>query len=272
LHGLFGKPWLNLEPLLDVSAFPELDAEITKGLSLVPVLPTGGSLKWMGVTAPWLADDPYVDYGQVIEAMDDDALLELVSLSDDPGRFDRARLRDYRFGDETDNPLSPAQYRYLVYRHGVYFPWKASYHLLSNDKWEDKHSGKGKSFAEEAERVFPKTVAYVKSLPFREIGRCVVFGIHENDHAPAHRDTQPGAEGIAQHISFTPGGERCPKRLYVCGDGGEPKHIVDAPIYWFNDMDWHGVEADPYFRYSVRVDGVLTREFERDLRRLAGLC
>ena len=148
---------------------------------------------------------------------------------------------------------------YLKYRYGVYFPWKVCYHFLENDRWEDKHSGDGKDFEEEARRVFPKTVAFIESLPFKEIGRCVLFGVEANDHAPAHRDSEPGkALSIAQSISFEPRGG---KRFYVCDPEGENKTIVEAPIYWFNDMDYHGVEPDPFFRYSIRVDGVFEDDF-----------
>ena len=42
--------------------------------------------------------------------------------------------------------------------------------------------------------------------------------------------------------------------------------IVDSRAYWFNDMDYHGVLADPFFRYSIRIDGTFTRAFERELR------
>lgn len=268
LIGLFGRPWLDLEPLIDVSCFAALDEEIALGLAQVEVGKTGGSLKWMGVVAPWMRDDPYVDSMHVIERLPEAELARLVALADDPGAFDRARLRDYQFGDETDHPLNAAQMRWLEYRHGVYFPWKVCYHLLENDRWEDKHSGDGKAFEPEAERFFPQTIAFIRALPFREIGRAVIFGLNPNDHAPAHRDTEPGvSERVAQSISFRP---REGKRLYVCADGGEDKRIVDAKIYWFNDMDWHGVEADPYFRYSIRVDGVFERDFERKLRKFAG--
>lgn len=43
--------------------------------------------------------------------------------------------------------------------------------------------------------------------------------------------------------------------------------MVRAPIYWFNDMDYHGVLPDPFFRYSVRVDGVFDPAFVRALEK-----
>jgi len=112
--------------------------------------------------------------------------------------------------------------------------------------------------------VFPKTVAFLESLPFVEIGRCVLFGVEANDHAPAHRDSEPGkALSIAQSISFAP---RKGKRFYVCDPANENKTIVEAPIYWFNDMDYHGVEPDPFFRYSIRVDGIFEDDFLAEIR------
>lgn len=265
LWGVFGQPYVDLSPFVDTTCFPALDREITRGLCEVESEGTGGSLKWMGVVAPWQVDDPYEDLGFVIERMSDEDLRDLVALADDPSAFDPETLREARFGDETDHPLNLRQQRLLAYRHGVYFPWKVCHHLLANDRWEDKHSGEGKEFTDEARRMFPRTVAFIEGLPFEEIGRCVLFGIEANDHAPAHRDSEPGkALTIAQSISFAP---RPNKRLYVCDATGEHKTVIEAPIYWFNDMDYHGVEAAPYFRYSIRVDGVFEHGFLQRLRR-----
>lgn len=266
LHGIWGRPFIDLEPFFDVSLFPALDRELTRGLSEVESSYTGGTLKWMGVVAPWQVDDGYEDAMWAIERMTFPEWRDFVALADDPSAFDPARWREYRFGDETEHPFTRAQERHLQARHGVYFPWKVCYHFLENDRWEDKHSGAGKSFSDEARAVFPQTIAFLQSLPFSEIGRAVLFGLLPDDHAPYHRDTEPGAEAIAQCISFCPGGG---KRLGLRADGeGEPV-IVTPRIYWFNDMDWHGVEPDRRFRYSIRVDGVFEPAFVRDVQRRA---
>lgn len=269
LAGIWGKPWLDLEPFFDTSCFDALDREITRGLCEVETSYTGGTLKWMGVVAPWQMDDGYLDAMHVIENMSFEDWQDLVALSDDPAAFDPGRWREYRFGDETDHPFTQAQLQLLERRHGAYFPWKVCYHLLENDKWEDKHSGEGKDFSEEARAVFPKTVAFVESLPFTEIGRVVIFGMQPNDHAPFHRDTELGAESIAQSISFSPRGN---KRLALRAgpprpDSNDEPVIVGSRVYWFNDMDWHGVLPDPYFRYSIRVDGVFDPAFVREVQR-----
>jgi Rieske 2Fe-2S family protein len=265
LWGIFGQPFLDLGGVLDLSALGALDVEILKGLSQVETTYTGGTLKWMGVVAPWVLDDPYLDAMSVIESLADDELQAFFSLAKDPRQFrlsDRAR---YRFGDETDHPFTRAQERWLSYRHGAYFPWKVCYHLLENDRWEDKHSGAGKRFDDAARELFPETIRFLEALPFSEIGRAVIFGLEPNDHAPLHRDTEPGtALTIPQSISLCP---RADKRFFLQNDERDAPLVVDARAYWFNDMDYHGVLADPFFRYSIRVDGVFVPGFVEKLRK-----
>ena len=264
IWGIFGQPFIDLEEVLDLSGLDEIDVEISRGLSQVETSYTGGSLKWMGVVAPWAMEDGYLDAMHVIEELPDEELEVFFSLSDDPSAFDLARRQSYTFGDETPYPFNRAQQRWLSYRHGVYFPWKVCYHLLENDTWDDKHSGKGKAFAEEAREVFPQTVAFIESLPFAEIGRAVIFGIEPNDHAPLHRDTEPGiALGVPQEITLCPRGD---KRFYLQNHPEDEPLVVEARAYWFNDMDYHGVLDDPFFRYSIRIDGVFRPGFVESLR------
>lgn len=262
LHGIGGLPYVDLAPLLDTAPLAAVDAEIALGLTRVQPSYTGGTLKWMGVCAPPVLRDGYADAMHVIERFSREELARLAALADDPGAFDDGR-GELAFGDETDRPFNKAQMLWLKYRYGVYFPWKVAYHLLENVLWEDKHSGEGKRFRNEARRVFPRTVAFIEGLPFREIGRAVLFGLEANDHAPLHRDTAPGSKppGDVDHsITICPRGD---KRFYLSDPELATKVHVGAQLYWFNDMDWHGVEPDPFFRYSIRVDGVFDPSFAR---------
>ncbi len=263
IWGVFGRPFVDLGGVLDLGALPAIDSEISRGIAHVETTYTGGTLKWMGVVAPWAMDDDYKDAMHAIESLEDSELEVFFSLADDPCALRVSERASYRFGDETEHPLNRAQERWLAYRHGVYFPWKVCYHLLENDRWEDKHSGEGKRFGDEAREVFPETVRYLEALPFAEIGRAVIFGLEPNDHAPLHRDTEPGAAlAVAQSISLCPRGD---KRFFLQNDARDEPLVVDARAYWFNDMDYHGVLADPFFRYSVRVDGVFAKGFAESL-------
>jgi Rieske 2Fe-2S family protein len=278
LHGIGGLPFVDLTPLLDTAPLAAIDAEIALGLTRVQPSYTGGTLKWMGVCAPPVLADGHADAMHVLQRLSPAELACFAALGDAHApaeahvptgdifgpRPDGAPSVAY--GDETDRPFTKAQMLWLKYRHGVYFPWKVAYHFLENERWEDKNSGEGKGFRAEARRVFPLTVAYLEALPFREIGRALVFGLESNDHAPLHRDTVPSSAEIDHCITIAP----CPGKRFYLGDLSQGrhgqlvhKHFIPshARLYWFNDMDWHGVEADPFFRYSIRVDGVFEPDF-----------
>ncbi|MFO0666895.1 MAG: hypothetical protein U0174_23290 [Polyangiaceae bacterium] len=267
IHGVFGKPWLDLLPhlpMLTPSLLHELDAEIRAGLPRVPLGQTGATLKWMGVVAPWQMDDGCIDAMDAIGAMSDAEFETFVSLGDYPRESVK---RGDAFGDETDAPFSTAQIEWLTREHGVYFPWKVCYHLLENDRWEDKHHGAGKSFAPEVNEVFPKSLALIRSLPFREIGRVVIFGVQPGDHAPFHRDSEPSSSfSVAQSISIDPRGD---KGLCLKNAENDDPVMISSHAYWFNDMDYHGILPAPAFRYSLRIDGVFVPSFARDLERKA---
>src|SRR5438045_3546805 len=97
LVGIWGRPYIDLTPYVDTAALAALDEEICLGLAQVELSHTGGSLKWMGVVAPPVHDDPYADYGRVIEGFTREEFARFVSLADDPGAFDLGRWREYRF-------------------------------------------------------------------------------------------------------------------------------------------------------------------------------
>jgi hypothetical protein len=108
-------------------------------------------------------------------------------------------------------------------------------------------------------------IELVKSLPFAEVGRCNIMGLEANDHGTVHHDKSADDKVAADHfISLCPRGD---KRLYLWDEEERRKIMVKPRVYWFNDSDYHGVEPDPFFRYSVRVDGFFRPEFLQRLRR-----
>ncbi len=69
LRGLFGRPFVDLEPYVDTSRFAALHEEICLALTQIPLHFTAGSHKSMGIVPPSLAGDPYADYGHAIAKM-----------------------------------------------------------------------------------------------------------------------------------------------------------------------------------------------------------
>ena len=265
LVGIWDRPFINLEPYLDLAQLASLDEEICYALAQVGTSYTGGSHKAMGIVPPSLAHDPYIDYGQVIRGFSEKEFATFVSLGSDPGAFDARRRHEYEFGEERDHQLTREQMRFLEFKHGVYFPWKVFYELVPGGYWSEKSTSAGKDFTREARLYFPRTVAFVKSLPFQEIGRCTLLGLNANDHGTVHRDGEPEDQTAPdQFITVCPRGN---KRLYLWNEERQEKTHVDGRAYWFNDFDYHGVEAAPHFRYSLRVDGVFTPAFLEQLQR-----
>ena len=265
LVGLFGRPFLNLEPYLDLTRLESLDDEICYALAQVPTSYTGGSHKAMGIVPPSMAADPYIDYGQVIRGFSEEEFATFISLAAEPQAYDPKRRHSYEFGEEREHPLTREQLLFLKFKHGVYFPWKVFYELIPGGYWSEKSTGKGKDFTREARLYFPRTVAFIQSLPFQELGRCTLMGLEANDHGTVHRDGEPEEQTAPdQFITVCPRGN---KRLFLWDEEARRKTPVTGRAYWFNDFDYHGVEADPFFRYSLRVDGVFRPEFLERLQR-----
>jgi hypothetical protein len=262
--GIGGHPFIDLEKYVDVRALEALDEEIALGLAHVPLEVTGGSHKTMGIVPPSLANDPYVDYGQVIRGFSREEFARFVALSDEPEAFDLDAQVDYAFGEEQEFPLSRRQVLYLKFRYGVYFPWQVFYEMIPNLDWEDKSNFEGKDFTDEARRHFPKLVEFVKSLPFRGIGRCNILGLEANHHGTVHQDGDADDPEAEHFVTLCP---RKNKRLFLWDEERKKKTFVVSRAYWFNDHGYHGVEADPFFRYSIRVDGVFEPAFYARIRR-----
>jgi hypothetical protein len=262
IHGIWGRPFIDLAPYLDLSALDLVHEEVCYSLAHVEVEYTGGCHRSMGIVPPSRPADTHGDYVEVLRRLDRREFLAFVSLAEDPGAYDPDRQHEYRFGEEQDTPLTRKQMLYLKYRHGVYFPWKVYYEMIPNLYWDEK--SQGKAFTREARSLFPRTVALVRSLPFAEIGRCNIMGLEANDHGTVHRDGDPQEKpGVDHFITLCPTRN---KRLFLWDDEAQREHAVAGRAYWFNDSDYHGVHADPFFRYSIRVDGVFRPDFLEALR------
>jgi hypothetical protein len=269
LRGLYGRPFLPLEPLLDLGALDAVHEEVCLALAQMPVDYTGGSHRAMGIMPPGREAEALVDYVEVIRGLDDEGFRVFRSLGEgDPDEAEGDPDDRGAWGEERAIPLSRKQMLWLKVRHGVYFPWKGYVELIPNRWWDGKADPRGKRFTRHAEALLPRTLAFVRALPFTHIGRCNIMGLEAHDHGTVHRDGDPAAQRSADHfITLCPAPN---KRLYLWDALGQTRVDVRGRAYWFNDHDYHGVMADPFFRYSIRVDGVFTEGFLASLRESFG--
>ncbi len=260
--GIWGEPYIDLAHLIETDTLQAVHEEVCLGLARLPSAYTGGSHRSMGIMPAVFAAEPYRDYGEVLAGLSEEDAARFLSLGD---------VRDgdvSDFGEEREHELTRAQMQYLKIRHGVYFPWQAFYEMIPNKYWDQKSDAAGKAFLREAKTFFPKTIAMVESLPFASIGRCNIMGLDPNHHGTVHRDGDPVPEREPDHfMSICPAGD---KTLFLWDDEAQRKTLVKSRAYWFNDHDFHGVETEPYFRYSIRVDGVFEDSFITELRQQRG--
>lgn len=260
IHGIWGRPFIDVSPFLELTALEAVHEEVCLGLARVPVAYTGGCHRSMGIMPPSRVDEAHTDYVAVLAKMSLTERRTFLSLSDEPVEGDDVSC----FGEERERTLSRRQMLFLKYRYGVYFPWKVYYEMIPNHYWDEKSSAEGKDFTREAKTFFPKTVEFIRKLPFVHIGRSNIMGLEAHDHGTVHRDGDPAEKPETDHfITFCPGGN---KRLFLWDEEDKTALPIDARAYWFNDSDYHGVEPAPFFRYSIRVDGVFQPEFLERIR------
>lgn len=152
-------------------------------------------------------------------------------------------------------------YRYLYFGMNAVIPWFFGLYLKENSF--DKKSLGGNWT--KASQDFPKLLTYLDSLPFREIGRVLFFCTYPNTGVTTHRDAQVTAHKDHNINLFFDGGSR---PSFIWDELKETKIYLDssAKSYFFNNRDYHGVDPEPEFRYTLRVDGTFTDELCEELR------
>ena len=153
--------------------------------------------------------------------------------------------------------------RYLKFSKGAYYPWRDVYPIMYS-QWNEQEHTAGKYIPAEAKKLFPGTIKWIWSkLPFKQIGRVNIFGVDSSQHITVHRDNNPYVMGVDHHSIML-----CPaknKRSFIYDQEKDVKHYVDSNCYVFHDLNFHGVDANPEWTYSIRVDGLFTDEFQQQI-------
>jgi len=153
-----------------------------------------------------------------------------------------------------------AVYRYIYYKLGGVIPWYFGLYIKNNTFGEKRNGGE---FTEAAVH-FPKLLKYLDTLPFKEIGRVLFFTTYPNTGVAIHRDS-PMMNHKDHNINlfFTSGS----RKSFIWDEVNKKKIYLDsdARSYYFNNRDFHGVDPEPRFRYTLRIDGTFTDELCENL-------
>lgn len=181
----------------------------------------------------------------------------------DPTGEHRANLEELMNSPGTEDYKKSCAWRYAYYALGAIVPWFFVVYLKFGNFFT-KGDG-SKSVLTPNAQHFPKLMKYVETLPFKSIGRVLLFTAYPNAPICTHRDSIV-AEHKDHNINlFFTGGDRS---SYIWDSVTNEKIYLEkgARSYFFNNRDYHGVDPDPAFRYTVRIDGTFTDELCEELK------
>jgi hypothetical protein len=152
-------------------------------------------------------------------------------------------------------------YKYCYFALGSAIPWFYAVYLKTNSFFtKTKDTGEWTDNA----KLFPNIIKYLETLPFKNIGRVLFFTTYPNAGVCTHRDSIVTEHSDHNINLFFDGGWR---PSFVWDEKKKEKiYLQDgAKSYFFNNRDYHGVDPEPVYRYTLRVDGTFTDELCKEL-------
>jgi hypothetical protein len=145
-----------------------------------------------------------------------------------------------------------AIYKYSMFALGAMVPWFFVLNLKLND-FRTKNIKEGEWSPAIAH--FPNLKKYLENLPFKFIGRVVFFTTYPNSPVLVHRDAIVTEHKDHNINLFFTGGDRS---SFIWDEKKKEKIYLPpgSKSYFFNNRDYHGVDAEPRVRYTLRIDGV----------------
>lgn len=152
-------------------------------------------------------------------------------------------------------------YKYCYFAFGSAIPWFYGCYLKTNSFF-DKNKDTG-VWTDNA-KFFPGVVEYLETLPFKNIGRVLFFTTYPNAGVCIHRDSIVAEHSDHNINLFFDGGWR---PSFVWDEKKKEKIYLPngSKSYFFNNRDYHGVDPEPVYRYTLRVDGTFTDELCEEL-------
>lgn len=151
-------------------------------------------------------------------------------------------------------------YKYIYYAIGGPVPWFYLVYILKGE-FSQKTQVPGKPT--QAAKYFSKTLDYIYKLPLKMVGRALFFTTYPNAGVTCHRDAPSVAHKDHNINLFFCSG----RPSYIYNEITEERTYLDpeAKSYFCNNRDYHGVDPEPRFRYTLRIDGVFEDWLQEEL-------
>lgn len=250
IRGIGGKPYIDLDPYLDIEGFKKLHIEMCYGLAMAEWKKIGNMVK------PGGCEDITWPFKPIFRALEEYYAL--------PGDH---QIRQYgkKIG-ELDNRNNFINY--LKLSMGAYDPYEFVFLKSESGGWESRFEEK--DWTSDA-KLFPGLVIWLKRLVdqniFTHLGRIIFFKSEHGVVMPKHRDLiLPNETEYTDHLhEFIHIRSTMNKKFYVWDSATDTHCYISSHACFFNDQDYHGGEPDNVQTFSLRIDGCFTDEFRKKL-------
>ncbi|CAB4126055.1 hypothetical protein UFOVP181_183 [uncultured Caudovirales phage] len=249
IRGINSQPYINLEPFLDIDGFADLHYKICKGIVMSEYKKEGNIVKMGG----W--NNQYdLTWKPIAFAIDEYEALP----------YDHEIRKIGREIGEWDNRDQFVLFLKLAL--GAYDPYQFIFLKTEDGGWETRFEEK--AWTPDAQH-FPELKQWLESLVptvFTHLGRIIIFKAEHDCIMPLHRDLiYPNETDYFDHRhEFIHLRTNLDKPFYIW-DGKDNKILTEHRAIFFNDQDWHAGGQTNKQSYSIRVDGVFSDEFRKNL-------
>lgn len=262
IKGIGGKPYINLDPYLDIAGFKKLHPTMSRGMAQARDYAKEGT--WMAPGFDWNDSSYIMNWKPIYKAW-----AEYQELSDhDPIKLEGNKILPTDFGDYKQRNLFT---RYLKNTMGANDPY-IYYFLWDEGDWNERNAVRQKT---EESKFFPEIVDWVESMQnegiIDRIGRVIFFHCDHNGRAFEHRDLDAD-NGVHDDKQYSPHNNefihiryRTKRGFYIWDPENENKHYLNCNAAFWNDQDWHGGEESKEVEYGLRIDCKFSKSFRAQL-------
>jgi len=248
IRGINGKPYLNLDPYIDIEGFKRLHYKICQGLVLSKYKKEGN------IVEPGGFDNAYkLPFKPLFKAIEEYEALPV----DHEVRVLGREIGEWNNRDQF--------VLFLKLALGAYDPYQFVFLKTEDGGWENRFEEKAWT---EDSKLFPELRAWLEQLVpavFTHLGRIIFFKAEHDVLMPFHRDLiLPNETEYFDHRhEFIHLRTSLDKPFYIWDPEDDAKLLVNSHATFFNDQDWHAGGRTNQQTYSIRIDGVFSDEFRQ---------
>lgn len=249
IRGINSLPYIDLDNHIDMHGFSALHYEMCKGIVMADHKKEGNMVKPAAVEQYKFEFKPLFKALEEYHALPDNHEIKKIGLE----------IGEYKNRDKFMLFLKLAM--------GAYDPYQFIFLKTEDGGWETRFEEK----AWTADiKYFPNVKTWIEQQlqdkVFKTIGRIIIFKAEHDCLMPMHRDLLEGESDYYPHrhefIHLRP---NLDKPFYIQDPEKNTAVPVKSRACFFNDLDWHAGGRVNKQTYSMRIDGVFSDCFRKQI-------